>query len=275
MKTRYGTCAICGEQRPLTFEHIPPRSAYNDQTVMVLRGEKVLSHLVGQVERGQQQQRGAGDWLTCAECNNKSGRWYVREYAAWVERGVRILALVGGRERQDEQTAARVVRVPFEGVRPLLFLKQIVYMLLAVNPTGFGDVHPDLRQFVLSRDATGLSGSCHFHLGLVWGPGMRHVGTTAKMGLRQGSAWLISEVAFPPFSCVMSVDAPRHGLPLCEITAFARYGPDEVTDVELPLLLGFTHFAFPGDYRSGASIARDRSTNDAISATMESSRSTR
>lgn len=267
MRTKYGTCAICGEHKPLTFEHIPPRSAYNDRTVKILRGEKALNHRLGEIEHGQQQQKGAGGWVTCAECNNKSGRWYVREYAAWVERGVGVLAKVGDRERQDERIEPRIVGVSFEGVRPLLFLKQVVFMILAVNHAGFGAVHPDLRRFVLSRDATGISDTCRFYLGLVWGPGVRHVGITAAMGKRGAS--LLSEVAFPPFSCVMCLEEPWHSLPVCDITSFARCGPDELADVELPLLLGFTHWVMPSDYRSRASIDQTVAMNEANAAAMK------
>lgn len=271
MKTRHGTCAICGEQKPLTFEHIPPRSAYNDRTVKVFRGDKALARLVDDLEgeRGQLQQKGAGNQVTCAECNNKSGRWYAREYAAWVERGLGILDRVGYRERQDERTGQRIVDVAFEGVRPLLFLKQVVYMILAVNGAGFSAVHPDLRRLVLNRDATGVSDACHFYLGLTWGPGVRHVGITAGVSMKRGAS-LLSEVAFPPFACVMCLEQPWHGLPVCDITGFARYGPEEITEVELPLLLGFTHLVLPSDYRSRASIDQTVAENEAIQTRMDS-----
>jgi len=252
MRKRRGRCAICGEVKDLTFEHIPPRRAYNDRTVSVLRGDKALNRRLDEVVQGQLQQRGSGAWITCADCNAKSGRWYVREYAQWVERGVDVLSKLGDADAQDARTDPRIIAVPFEGVRPLLFLKQVVYMILAVNGAGFSTAHPDLRRFVLNRDATGMSDACHFYLALTWGPGSRFVGITGAGG-RNGVS-LLSEVAFPPFSCVMCLEQPWHGLPVCDISEFARFTCTETTDIVMPLLLGFTHLVLPSDYRSRASI---------------------
>jgi hypothetical protein len=220
----------------------------------VLRGDKALSRRLDEVVQGQLQQRGSGSWVTCANCNSKAGRWYVREYAQWVERGVDVLRRLGDGDSQDSRQETRIVTVPFEGVRPLLFLKQVIYMILAVNHAGFGAVHSDLRRFVLTRDAAGMSDACRFYLALTWGPGSRFVGVTGAGGGRGVS--LLSEVAFPPFSCVMCLEEPWHGLPACEISDFARFGPDETANITLPLLLGFTHLVLPSDYRSRASIER-------------------
>lgn len=33
MKKQYGKCVICGKDADLTFEHIPPRAAFNKDSV--------------------------------------------------------------------------------------------------------------------------------------------------------------------------------------------------------------------------------------------------
>lgn len=37
-------CRICGEHKPLTLEHIPPRSTGNDHVVVVHRGDEAVMH---------------------------------------------------------------------------------------------------------------------------------------------------------------------------------------------------------------------------------------
>jgi hypothetical protein len=51
-------------------------------------------------------------------------------------------------------------------VRPAFFLKQLVAMLASVNQPTLLDDHPELRRFVLEREATGLPSRYQFYLGL-------------------------------------------------------------------------------------------------------------
>lgn len=70
MKGDYGTCHICCENKKLTFEHFPPRSAFNDSKVMY---------------KGELMQRGLGKKTLCADCNNKMGSFYLHEYVRFIK----------------------------------------------------------------------------------------------------------------------------------------------------------------------------------------------
>jgi 5-methylcytosine-specific restriction endonuclease McrA len=70
-----GTCHICGNIGPLTFEHLPPESAGNDGPVRVLQGLEIEA--AGHDPRlGRKHQKGAGASTLCGSCNNKTGAWY-------------------------------------------------------------------------------------------------------------------------------------------------------------------------------------------------------
>jgi hypothetical protein len=76
----------------LSFEHVPPRAAFNNERTTVFdlddwfqRGER------GELTGGRIAQRGAGDFTLCPDCNNKTGSWYGNELARAARSGVRIL----------------------------------------------------------------------------------------------------------------------------------------------------------------------------------------
>lgn len=56
-----GICHICGIHGPLSFEHVPPRSAFNDRPVAAMPFEQAL-HLGpdDKLPKGEVQQRGMG-----------------------------------------------------------------------------------------------------------------------------------------------------------------------------------------------------------------------
>lgn len=44
-----GKCHICGSIGPLTFEHIPPESAFNDRTVLIGEFKDIIDKGLGQL----------------------------------------------------------------------------------------------------------------------------------------------------------------------------------------------------------------------------------
>jgi hypothetical protein len=186
---------------------------------------------------------------------------YVPETIRWVEHGAVVLNGIGDLYGEDARSYRRVVRATFAGVKPLLFLKQVVYMFLCVNGPGFTAAHPDLRGFVLSRDSRDMSDACHFHLALTCGPHARSVAGSAVSNIHTGAITYLSDISFPPYSYTMWLGQPYEQLSPCEITHFRAYGPSDVCDVSLPLQIGFTHHALPSDHRSRAALEQARARN--------------
>jgi len=71
-----GKCRLCSEIKKLTFEHVPPESAFNSTPIYFQKSTHLHdknSYLYGKKIRSN---RGAGGYYLCESCNNKSGSWY-------------------------------------------------------------------------------------------------------------------------------------------------------------------------------------------------------
>lgn len=253
-KKMSGICRLCGLERRMTFEHVPPRAAYNAQRAESFSIVDWLDRDRGGMDKGRVQQRGNGDYALCADCNNRTGRWYVRELRGWVQRGLSVLRECEDPDSLDADPRPHGITVSFDGVRPLLFLKEIASMLLTINGPQFGGVNAALRGFVLDRERTGLPEHYHFYLTLYQGPAARYVALSGKMNLSTQQALTVTEIAFPPFAYSLVLGESLVGLPTAEISHFASMGHKEERDVVLDLIVGFGHTPLPLDFRSRAAV---------------------
>lgn len=132
----FETCHVCLARGPLTKEHIPPESAFNDDS-------RLWEHLVVQGSTSALRRariRGGFQVSTlCARCNTARCSAYARAYVKFVHHLVDTPALF------DHRGTARLVSVSL----PLFVAKEIATMILAVEPIHFARHHPDLRNFVL------------------------------------------------------------------------------------------------------------------------------
>ena len=69
-KKEEGRCCLCGSEGKLSFEHIPPRSAFNDSTVLEVEFDKLITAESLENLKGKQNQRGGGDYSLCPKCNS-------------------------------------------------------------------------------------------------------------------------------------------------------------------------------------------------------------
>ena len=135
-------CHICLKRCKLTKEHIPPKSAFNECNMLWERlihaGDKVskrVTHIKG------------GLWVKtiCEKCNNETCSIYAKEYVKLVKQ------LVEKPKLFDSSGGARIFSVD---VNPLYIAKEIVTMILAVEPISYARHVPELRYFILNKDST-------------------------------------------------------------------------------------------------------------------------
>lgn len=81
----HGICCICGKESDLTFEHIPPRAAFNHFNLKLY---DFWGYLTQNKTRYQSLQNGAGRYSLCASCNNRTGEWYGAAFAEFVSQGM-------------------------------------------------------------------------------------------------------------------------------------------------------------------------------------------
>jgi hypothetical protein len=215
-RKRTGVCHICGTDGPLSFEHVPPQSAYNSNKIWLARGDQLFQGRSIESLRKEQMQGGAGDYTLCARCNNDTGSWYGAAFVEWADQAVEIL------ERAKGQP---FLAYPYS-IYPLRIIKQILAMFMSVNAPDFRKEVPDVVTFLLNRHVKGLPKDINLHAGYSVSMTSR---TAGKSGLITGAggsdmrAHAVSEIAFPPFIFVLTLasECPEPTLDL-DHTAFGH-----------------------------------------------------
>jgi hypothetical protein len=260
---KHGACCICGTEGKLSFEHVPPRSAFNDHRVFEADIEKLMEGKWAPGARpteGNWKQRGAGRHSLCIKCNNDTGSWYGESYVQVVKQAMLLLYRSGGNLS---------LAYPY-GMFPLRFLKQVVTMFFSACGPGLQDKNPDLVRFVLNRDVRQLPPKFQFfaYLHHPESAAIRQSGLTG-MVKGQNKQHVFSEIAFPPFGLIMNVDGhPPVDHRLCNIANLSEY-PYRAWDIvylKLPVLHVTT--VLPGDFRTvdevNTDIAENRKVGDLL-----------
>jgi len=138
-----GTCHICGTHGPLSFEHVPPRAAFNDRPVVAIPFDQALS--LGpndETPKGKIQQRGMGGYTLCERCNNNTGAWYGPAFVEWCYRGLDILIRAGGKPSL----------IYLHHIIPLQIIKQVVTMFFSAVREDWHKKNQELVEFVLNPE---------------------------------------------------------------------------------------------------------------------------
>jgi hypothetical protein len=247
--TQSGVCHICRSDGELSFEHVPPRSAFNDKPVILRIGRDAIEPNLDNLTpaRGRISRKGAGDYTLCPRCNNVTGGWYGSAYAEWAYQGMRLI------EHAEKAPSLYHIFRLF----PLRVIKQIFCMFFSRNSPNFSEAHEDLVRFVLNKDHKYADRSLrvfvYFNAALL----LRHSGITAQINSASGGPNIFSEVAFPPFGYILTVDGKALDDRLAEISFFSRYSYNQWTDVALRLPVFHPCTAFPGDFRSRDEVLAD------------------
>lgn len=248
MAKRKGKCALCGKEGKLTFEHIPPKAAFNSDPVRPVTLEAILEgpdrepwDISGL--RYINQQQGMGVYSLCASCNNYTGAWYGDTYRELAYRAMALAEI-------DIDPAYHSVE--FKNVYPLRFVKQILSLFCSVNPEVKID---DLRKFVLNREQCGIDKS-RYKLCMYFTRSRtkRYFGFTG-MGMLTGETLLFSEITAAPFGFVLYLN-PRATFesPGFDITSLADCKYDEIRDIKMPLTFLEVNNWLPHDYRTREEI---------------------
>jgi hypothetical protein len=191
-------------------------------------------------------EQGAGAYTLCYTCNSEiSGNHYVAELKRWTAIG--MSAISRGFASGGEGNA---VELRIDRAHPARLLKQIVVMLASVNSTALLEHHRALREYAMNPHATGLLPRYQFYL-LVTHPQSK-VSRYAGLSLRLASGtWCgtwVTDLVWPPFGYLMTIDEAQPLLPIGNITSFANYAYDERVDLtlQLPILVG--EHPYPGEY---------------------------
>lgn len=247
-----GPCCLCGHVGQLSFEHVPPQKAFNQDTVLLAEVKRLLGQdwwSEVKAPSGGEQKGGAGKFTLCHRCNNTTGHLYASEYVRLVRAAIpAMFAAVAG----------DVVGVPAK-IRPLRILKQILVMFCSACDPHFIEQHPWLTRYLLNADSRELSPDLQVYLALYDRRSMasRQSGMTVRLDTA-GNVVRYAEISFPPFILVLTDDSSSLDARLMNVTWFNRYGYNERWHSSLPLDCMQINSFLPGSYATRAEIEKAR-----------------
>ena len=247
-KNNYGICALCGKYKRLTYEHIPPKSAFNSQPVHVVTGSTLLSSnnrfpwdISGM--RYKNLQKGIGRYSLCSKCNNDTGEWYGSEYARVAE-GAHAAIIASARSFE------------IKNFYPLRFTKQVLSMFCSVNMDCTDKTIGPLKELVLNKQKTGLDKK-KYKLCMYFTKSKmaKQAGISVVGNIQTGLFTTLSEITSYPlgFSLYLDPVQGNHYMGF-DITGFTDFKYEECGDTQFPLYLVEMNSWLPADYRSKEEI---------------------
>lgn len=253
-KPIFGNCKICGEYTKLTFEHVPPRAAFNNVAVKNTPFEKLInSESLEDLSRigGKISQKGAGSHTLCEHCNNNTGSWYANSFVNWSYEGLRL--------SEYTETAPHI---DFHfNIVPLQVIKQIICMFFSANQNSFRTNYPDLVRFVLSKKQKYIQKDIRVYVYFNLSDRSRTTGIAKMINFQIHESNVFSEISFPPFGYIMCFDTYPPDDRLAEITHFASYRYNEFAAIPLKIPILPVYSYLPADFRTQEQFDKDRAKN--------------
>ncbi|WP_374163794.1 hypothetical protein [Arcticibacter sp. MXS-1] len=220
-----GNCALCGNWKPLTFEHIPPQCALNNKAIFIQKHEHLNdenSRLFGKKMRSQ---RGFGKQTICASCNNDTGNWYVKDFCEFSNQGLEILTL----NTQKEYVSGEYT------IKPHNVLKQILMMFVAADSGGSVGEIKGVRDYLLNRENSNFPNDLKIFLYSNSSTHKRMLGYMIIGDFDENgpiiSKW--SEINFRPFGYFLTHESEPPNPFMVDITAFSKVPFDKKMIVTL------------------------------------------
>lgn len=250
-KMQRGICRVCGLEKDLSFEHVPPKMVSDPNrkiiSVPIMEYAKI-ENPIKTPPKGKIAQGGIGYHALCRECNSFLGTNYVTPYAKWVTCG--LMALSGSKSDTYQYVASEI--------EPLKILKQIVSMFLSMNNDWHIKSYPELAEFVKDPHSNNLpdkfkvytylnnEGQIRFFpFGIMW---------------LSGNMITLSEMTYPPFGYVLTMDHNQELNTFTNITHFKNFAFNDKADITISLKKLPTYLPLP---------PLDYSTKDEINERLE------
>ena len=199
-----------------------------------------------------------GEYTLCIKCNNDTGGWYGRYFVDWCYQAMEILIKSNGNP----------TLIYMNYLFPLAIIKQIITMFFSVNVDTFCEANPELVHFVLDKEKKFLSPKYRIYVYYNITGRFRFSGIVGQMQLADkygtmSKPRLMSEITYPPFGYLMTIDSETPDMRLVEISHFSRHDYNEfrVMTMKFPVLP--THTFYPGDYRTKEEVIEQAARSEA------------
>lgn len=253
-KEHIGNCHICGKYGKLTFEHIPPKCAFNNKIARVYTGDSLIK-LISEKNRlpwdntglrYKSLQKGMGEYSLCSDCNNIMGALYGEEYAKWF---YSVLEMI--RSNKDAYLNAGSANFKFKDVYPGRFIRQILSIVCSTYP-GFVYDYPFVKDLILNKDYA-YTGKVDFkiYMYLLKNPYNGYTRKTALI-LKEFSIKIVDQIDLYPFGFIICMSA--HEEQELNITNFINYGYNDKAEIEFNINVHEKNNILPTDFRSKTDI---------------------
>jgi hypothetical protein len=256
-----GICRVCARKAQLTFEHIPPKSAFNNNKfffttnihpLLDKRNARTFEDLTSfDKSTAKKNQGGIGIHSLCGFCNNLFGTYYVRAYKEWITQSMEFFKLESELERNRFEVT----------IQPLNVLKQIIAMFFSIN-TKFSKLYPELKSYLLNKETNILPEGVRVFVYYNFIGEVRYE-PFAVVGKFDANSEIIqvSEITFPPMGYVLVLNGQNADNRLHEITCFSNYQLGEVVSIPQQLNILPTHLKYILDYRTKDEIEQGLQMN--------------
>lgn len=221
-----GKCLLCGKLRDLTYEHIPPKSAFNQKGIKVQLSEHLLdieSPLFGKHKKAP---KGFGGYTLCSSCNNSTGEWYAKDFSDFAQQGMKII-----KEAKPQYWIEGNYKV-----KPLNVLKQMLTMFMSADKGGYLQSQRDLVDFILNKKSQDLPDRFNVYLYSNISPYYRMLGWCFVQDFKISTVtnrW--SEINFKPFGYFLTENSPSAHIDQVNISHFKGFAYDEEAEIVLKL----------------------------------------
>lgn len=222
-----GICRLCGEEKELNKEHVPPRSCYNKHTTyysIPIEESLNFKDLTKYKPIGKKEQGGVTFCSLCGDCNSFLGSQYVNSYKNWVNRGFFVL----------KEGDHFVYGYKLKNIEPLKILKQIISMFLSINSDWYLKSYPELSEFVLNSNSQDLPDKFKVYSYLNNEGVFRHIPHMTKR-FQNGVILNCTEITYPPYGYVLTIDN-KSKMKLTDITFFKDYSLGDKVDISLEMV---------------------------------------
>lgn len=235
---RTGKCRICSKYGKLTFEHVPPQSAFNSNPVFFQKSVHLhdkKSYLYGQRIRSNQ---GAGGYYLCKSCNNLTGSYYGDSYKKFAYIGMMALT--------NRIWTSKTITFEY-AFQPLNVLKQVLSMFMCLDSGGELLRLKGLTEFILNKNSQNLPPNIRIFMYHTVSKEVRNGWGMVNSG---GSTHILGEITYPPFGFVYALDSEPIRDDFFEITRFKNFKFNQTFQVRIDIPFISPKTYIPGLYQS-------------------------
>lgn len=245
-----GICRLCNNFGKLTYEHVPPKVAFNKRTRF--RSINFMDYLkehnpLNTKFKGKVEQGGLGYYSLCSKCNSFLGATYVPDYQKYSNSFIEFA-------KKKHLNAFELTMHEFNALN---VLKQIVSMFFSINDDNFSLSNRDLAEFILDSSSNELPARFRLFNYLNTEGQLRNLPVMELISLRSKGAVKGSELAFPPLGHVLTINfkgtLPYHQ----EITLFSKCKQGVTINYDFKIYRLPTYLPLLLDYRDSETINKN------------------